>query len=543
MAVLPFSPRNVPQLAAPDNVSGEEAAPRSFPARTRAVLGYFLKSHPVLVLLGLAFLAAHIAVVWGRPPLADGWCYFLFAASSALAAYVIVRYASRSHGFVAFRWALFASYAIALIVVYFVSFANNFIAFNAALTRNALTAGGITLALVALTLPSRADLHAERFIDIAVALAFCALRFAVMFAPQNIFSSDEVKVLYFTFTSIIGFLIALMACSASTEAERPLFRTAALYFGMLSIGAICCNQISGTLLHQWDAGKWTVTETLCLVVFSLAATYNLDHAPRPRRISSSSLLIQSVLPFTMSLLIIGISILLMPQRRWLGIVGIVAGISAQLARTVVIHQRLRRESELLRLSNTRLDELAHFDSLTGLRNRRSFQVAISKALHLLPIQKENPETQVAALILFDVDGFKGANDSFGHLHGDNCLVEIASLLKSVVAAADEHTFRLGGDEFAAILTARDVHGTLELASDLCERVAALQLHGMDRHLTISAGVALLSTGLDSHGLLHSADLAMYRAKMQGGDCVALFTDDLPEPVIIPSRRLRPTSAI
>ena len=545
MAVLPFSPRNASPLAAPGPSSGGQAVPgsRSFSAQTRDVLRYFLTRHPVLILLGLAFIAAHTAIVWRRPPFADAWCYFMFAASEALGTYVIVRYAIRAHGFKKLRWILFAFYSFALVAVYAVSFADNFIPFDPSIPRNILSAGGFTLALVALTIPSRTDLRAERFIDVAVALAFCGLRLAVMVAPEKIFRTGEVKVLYFTFTSIIGLLIALMASTTSPEAERPFFRTAVLFFAMQSFAAIGCNQIGGTWLQQWDAGKWSLAETVCLVVFTLMATYAFDHAPKPRRSSSSSLIIQSVLPFTMSLLIVGVSILLMPLHRWLGIIGIVAGISAQLARTVLIHQRLRRESELLTLSNTRLDELAHFDSLTGLRNRRSFQIAISKALHLLPVQQSRPEAQASALILFDVDGFKGANDSFGHLHGDNCLIEIALLLKSVVPAADERTFRLGGDEFAAILTAPDVVGTLELASGLCERVADLQLHGMDRHLTISAGVALLSTGLDAHGLLHRADLAMYRAKVQGGDCVALFTDEMPEPIITPGKRLRSTPAI
>jgi diguanylate cyclase (GGDEF)-like protein len=202
-------------------------------------------------------------------------------------------------------------------------------------------------------------------------------------------------------------------------------------------------------------------------------------------------------------------------------------------RTVLLSLRLREEAEALELKNAELTVLAHRDPLTGLPNRRSFELALNSAREMSAMP-----TRQAVLALFDLDGFKGANDSHGHPHGDACLVAIAEVLETHLPSRKSGVFRLGGDEFAAVWRSTDMEAAAELASHLCRVVARLKLKADGRTLTLSTGLTPILHELDAHTLLHQADVALYRAKERGGNCFELFDPEALEPVVPPGHRLR-----
>ncbi len=158
-----------------------------------------------------------------------------------------------------------------------------------------------------------------------------------------------------------------------------------------------------------------------------------------------------------------------------------------------------------------LERDAAEDSLTGLANRRAFDVACAAEL-----DRAGRHGGAVALILFDVDHFKQINDTYGHPFGDQTLVAVAGVLRSMVRAHDTIA-RIGGEEFALLLPGVTLDGAHEAAERARAQLSTIALpHGA---LSCSAGVALAdgeSDGeADGRRLFEEADRALYSAKRQG----------------------------
>lgn len=160
----------------------------------------------------------------------------------------------------------------------------------------------------------------------------------------------------------------------------------------------------------------------------------------------------------------------------------------------------------------RLVELAERDSLTQLYNRRRFH----DDLALLLAGADRTQACVG-LILFDLDGFKPVNDSFGHQAGDKVLVGVARAVSATIRR-NESFYRLGGDEFALLVREAHIEGLVELAARLVRTVrdADFDLAGQAVHLSASVGVAIFPDhAIDEESFIAMADAAMYCAKEQG----------------------------
>ena len=185
----------------------------------------------------------------------------------------------------------------------------------------------------------------------------------------------------------------------------------------------------------------------------------------------------------------------------------------------------RRMTERARYER-RLAHQAYHDPLTGLPNRARFVEELDAAF------REQRMDEVAVCYV-DLDRFKTVNDSLGHEVGDELLQAVASRLLEETPA-DGLVARLGGDEFTVLLRG---HGARAQAPRLARRLAASlrnPFRTSDRELYISGsvGVALGSGTATSAGeLLRRADLAMYRAKEQGRDRVALYEPALGERLV------------
>jgi diguanylate cyclase len=167
-------------------------------------------------------------------------------------------------------------------------------------------------------------------------------------------------------------------------------------------------------------------------------------------------------------------------------------------RTMLRQARRRVELEEAR---ARADRVATSDALTGLGNRRTFDLRIGGL-------RDN-------LLLVDVDRFKAINDAFSHVVGDRVLSEIATVLRAQARPGDV-AIRLGGDEFAMFLSG-DVLG----AAALAERIRHVVL-GRDwatiapgLSVTVSMGLAAPAEGLSGRDLYDRADRRLYEAKHAG----------------------------
>ncbi|MFN3591920.1 MAG: putative bifunctional diguanylate cyclase/phosphodiesterase, partial [Thermaurantiacus sp.] len=158
-------------------------------------------------------------------------------------------------------------------------------------------------------------------------------------------------------------------------------------------------------------------------------------------------------------------------------------------------------------SAERIAELATFDALTGLVNRRIINTAIADGIR-------NPEG--VALLFVDLDRFKAVNDSLGHGAGDQLLVEVARRLRDVVGAEGQ-VGRLGGDEFAVVLRNRDLEAATALGQRVIDALCAPYAIG-DKKAVIGASVGLAvgpDDGDSVEALMRAADLALYDVKGKG----------------------------
>jgi diguanylate cyclase (GGDEF)-like protein/PAS domain S-box-containing protein len=199
---------------------------------------------------------------------------------------------------------------------------------------------------------------------------------------------------------------------------------------------------------------------------------------------------------------------------------------------LALHSVVRDITERKQMEN-HVRQLAFFDSLTQLPNRRLLNDRLSQA-----IAATRRNEKFGAVMFLDLDNFKPLNDLFGHNLGDMLLVEVAQRLKNCVREVDT-VARFGGDEFVVVVEDLSSNQTeaLQLARTLAEKIGArladtYTLEKMDRvghidyvthHCTASIGVVMLSSEDTSpDDLLKWADAAMYQAKSLGRNQVQFF---------------------
>lgn len=162
---------------------------------------------------------------------------------------------------------------------------------------------------------------------------------------------------------------------------------------------------------------------------------------------------------------------------------------------------------------------AAFDDLTQLYNRRQFILHLSKA-----IEVARGRAEPLILVLADLDHFKPINDTHGHLAGDEVLKTVSGLLRDSLPARAE-VGRLGGEEFAVLLRDHSMTQARDYAELLRAQIARTithTSHGLSLQVTCSFGIARWLDSYASHSdLLRAADLALYEAKAQGRNRVAL----------------------
>ena len=186
------------------------------------------------------------------------------------------------------------------------------------------------------------------------------------------------------------------------------------------------------------------------------------------------------------------------------------------------HQSIERERQRAQANEVKhralLDEAerqstaARTDALTGLGNRRLFEVA-AQALAA-------SEGELVAMALLDLDHFKQINDRYSHAVGDRVLVEIAELLRAACRPEDV-IVRMGGEEFVIVLRNASADAALRACERLHEVVRAHPWADLQAglQLTVSIGLAWARTPLDADALLARADALLYRAKAAGRDRV------------------------
>ncbi len=180
----------------------------------------------------------------------------------------------------------------------------------------------------------------------------------------------------------------------------------------------------------------------------------------------------------------------------------------------LMHEITRLYSQAA-LANRTLTTLAQRDGLTGLANRRHFDEVLAQEFRRA-LRQQMP----LALVMADVDHFKGYNDRYGHPAGDDCLRHVCGAIARALRRPGEQAARYGGEEIAIILPATDLGDAVLIAERLRQTVADLRIAhaGSDcGFVTVSSGVSCFHPGRggDAEALVTAADRALYQAKRDG----------------------------
>jgi two-component system cell cycle response regulator len=164
----------------------------------------------------------------------------------------------------------------------------------------------------------------------------------------------------------------------------------------------------------------------------------------------------------------------------------------------------------------RVKQLAYLDGLTGIFNRRFFELRIAEE-----IERARRFGAGMAVIMVDIDQFKRLNDEFGHLLGDEVLRQVSSVFHQQLRKIDV-VCRFGGEEFAILLSQTNPQHAFGVAEKLRRLVETWQFPGVPRPVTISAGAASYPDhGTTRDELVKAADAGLYAAKQAGRNRVLL----------------------
>lgn len=185
-----------------------------------------------------------------------------------------------------------------------------------------------------------------------------------------------------------------------------------------------------------------------------------------------------------------------------------------------------------KLAEEKIHRLAFYDPLTGLPNRRLLQERLQHA-----VERSTRDHELMALLMLDLDHFKPVNDSLGHLAGDQLLQQVAQRLLHRLRNSDMIA-RLGGDEFTILLeNITHIDDASDVAQDIIDSLMQPfyldlenKIEHKEVHIGVSIGISLFDYGTQSNItpqiLMDNADIALYKAKDNGRNCFAYFSEEL-----------------
>ena len=199
-------------------------------------------------------------------------------------------------------------------------------------------------------------------------------------------------------------------------------------------------------------------------------------------------------------------------------------------RLAASHQQVQQQQQALQAANQALEQQSLSDTLTGLPNRRAFDLALHRE-HA----RQQRTGQPLSLLLLDVDHFKGVNDAYGHSIGDDYLRAVAQVLRKVVTRSTDLAARHGGEEFTCLLpdtSATQAQALAERIREATQRLTLPNARAWHPMLTLSIGVATLEAGpASAQQLLEQADGQLYVAKRTGRNrvCATVLRGAVTEP--------------
>jgi diguanylate cyclase (GGDEF)-like protein len=353
------------------------------------------------------------------------------------------------------------------------------------------------------------SLHRLRYLSwVAIPVSALHLLFFAGFEPSVEFERQWHRAIMMAHTLILVFF--LLTSSLATILKTNPNSAAARILCAAGLTAVLAAGISIATIDQWvtyAVTPYLLACTVAGVLFLISPMLTMVIYPAALLVFWHALALTQTDP----------SVLLSNRVNGLTATGLAMGLSWMLWRQVIVskmqEQQIKAQQEALESSNQKLHELATRDELTGLANRRLFDMMLTQEISALVRSGQH-----ATLLMLDLDHFKRINDEYGHLNGDLLLQELANVLTSGVRAADL-CGRWGGEEFVVLLRDTPLRSAADVAENLRKRIAdhLFTIAGQHISMTISIGVAELNATADDALQLayHYADKALYQAKAEG----------------------------
>jgi diguanylate cyclase (GGDEF)-like protein len=323
--------------------------------------------------------------------------------------------------------------------------------------------------------------------------------------------------------SLAALAAARFLLSPRRSGEQRFFAILTAFLWVYAIAASIYNHIEAVVE---DAGVWDVLGDVPFAILVVAVLYlsassapSLDHK---RRMLSTSF-IDNARPVLLGLSLVALSAWIAREHFQVAIATIFGAFVVYGIRSAMLQNRFSHTEAALEQARDRLEQLVLQDGLTGIANRRCFDQRF-KQEWTRARRTGNP----LSLLLIDVDHFKKLNDTYGHLTGDECLIQIARTLQKTVNRPGDLLARYGGEEFVALLPETGDSGAINVAERLQTALRGTPPPAsIEGRITISIGGVTWAPPLrcTPEFLLESADRALYMAKQNGRD----RTEYLPLP--------------
>jgi diguanylate cyclase (GGDEF)-like protein len=479
----------------------------------------------LLLVLGLGISLCCISALSIKfiPDFEDGVNYFTYTISLLVCAAACLPFAIQNKGSLRLRWSLFAGSCTAGAVSYLFAAVTQFGWLHSAgsvfylLLFSAISG---MLILIATTLFFSRITRTMAALDAIQMMLFGLLFYTLAYNPhtKDMFAENHLVVV--TAVRSFYFVTAMVALpAASSPGESRFLRLLSVYLGLQAVVAFLMDQVGYQWLHSAGPDIFGFPETLANTFFAYMLVRTFYEKKTASVLSQPTLFVRNLMPLFMALGNVALAFLVLARYAELAMIAIICSLILFALRTVLLQSESAVESERLEERNRQLEVLATCDALTGVGNRRSIAAALEEL-------NQSARYDVFALVLVDTDWFKQANDRHGHLYGDEVLIRIAEALQSgAKKIRGAHCARLGGDEFALLVPGLDTSEAFDFAEELRVGVADLEMEAGERMISISVGatVSRLSIGLTFEKLMSRADEALYRAKSQGRNRVAMWS--------------------
>ncbi|MBE1162674.1 GGDEF domain-containing protein [Dyella acidiphila] len=481
---------------------------------------------PLTVLLATAFVLLHGAMISfaGIHAIAASYTFLIAAPLLALAAVI---WRGKIEGFGLSRgWSLLAASLVLWTAGMVISMQEDLFFANS----NAAPGGsmlfyvlyGVPIFYAVATVGGDAGSRLQRVIDAVLVITLGYLYFAMMFSwvslqgAANPMAAHVIADMFDMENAFLAFTTAIRFLSSDTVARRHFFGVLTAFTSTYALVAAYYNHHVALDVAQNIGSHYDlVADAPFLLLMALAwlGPSRLSRGLNPplglvRFVRSGS-------PLLLALAVLVIAILLLRQQFTLGVAGVIIAVLGYGLRSILSQVQQIETADVLRRDRRMFAEMALRDGLTGVPNRRAFEEALEREWRLALRSQ-----QAISLLLADIDLFKQYNDRYGHLAGDACLREVASVLQQALKRPADMLARYGGEEFVLVLPNTPGAGAGNVAMRLCKQLSRLQLPHDDsptRYVTISIGVACVvpTEGAQPNDLISAADRALYAAKRNG----------------------------